>query len=550
MWTNHTAAFKWSDATTGVVPRLTAAALFVVAGCAVGSVRQARVGGLARYPEAGTIAVATAQPNPAAVPDTSVGGRVAAGALGALATAGLATVDVTGHAGDHLTLRFDVIEAVAPVAPSLGATGLGKSALSSARSWIGLAGAGDAGAAAGRLVIEGRLFTAGQREVGYVRWDTRARPKRSPSEAGEESGAGARAPGGGAPARHRRSPRRRRAPGAHADAAYARGRAKSWSATTSCCSRASAPACRGACSSTSGPAGSHPGRGRDRLRRARHRGRRRGRRRGARFLRPRPEGARARRDRASCPPSPSRTTCSTSSAWARAAPASCCSATARAAADSASSPAPTRSSICSPPSPASTSARCRSPPEPTCSTTTTTCRNPPRSRPVAAAPPPTAPAAHGRRDPLRFRLRAPRPPADPGPALRRLRGRAGPPLGDHGRLADSAISSRAPSPAPACAGCSAGRARAACWRSIACASASTSRWSGCSRAPTTSGSMQHGARALPLPWAGVGFYFEDETRAAGSFHLSRSLSPRRCRRLRSRTPIRLAARRKCRDPVS
>ena len=133
------------------------------------------------------IAVATAQPNPAGTADTSLGGQVAAGALGALATAGLATVDVTGHGGDHLTLRFDVIEAVAPVGPSLGATGLGKSALSSARSWIGLAGVGDAGAAAGRLVIEGRLYTAGQREVGYVRWEHEGAPDALAAEAGEES---------------------------------------------------------------------------------------------------------------------------------------------------------------------------------------------------------------------------------------------------------------------------------------------------------------------------------------------------------------------------
>ena len=165
----------------------TAAALFFVGGCAVGSVRQARVGGLARYSEAGVITVATAQPNPAGTADTSLGGQVAAGALGALATAGLATMDVTGHGGDHLTLRFDVIEAVAPVGPSLGATGLGKSALSSARSWIGLAGVGDAGAAAGRLVIEGRLYTAGQREVGYVRWEHEGAPDALAAEAGEES---------------------------------------------------------------------------------------------------------------------------------------------------------------------------------------------------------------------------------------------------------------------------------------------------------------------------------------------------------------------------
>jgi hypothetical protein len=166
---------------------LTAAALFVVGGCAVGSVRQAKVGGLARYPEAGAIAVATAEANPGAVPDTSVGGRVAAGALGALATAGLATVDVTGHAGEHLTLRFDVLEAVAPGAPSQGLTSLGQNALSSARSWIGLAGAGDAGAAAGRLVIEGRLYTAGQREVGYVRWEHEGAPEALAAGAGEES---------------------------------------------------------------------------------------------------------------------------------------------------------------------------------------------------------------------------------------------------------------------------------------------------------------------------------------------------------------------------
>jgi len=171
---------------------VTARALFLVlvgclAGCAVGSVRQAKVGGLARYPEAGTIAVAPGQANPGAATDARVGAQVSAGALGALATAGLATVDVTG-AGDHLTLHFDVIEAVAPAASSQGLTGLGKSALSSARSWIGLAGTGDAGAAAGRLVIEGRLYTASQREVGYVRWEREGAPEALAAEAGEESG--------------------------------------------------------------------------------------------------------------------------------------------------------------------------------------------------------------------------------------------------------------------------------------------------------------------------------------------------------------------------
>lgn len=156
----------------------------VVAGCAVGSIRQARVGGLARYPEAAAIAV---EPRPGTASDASIGARIAGGALGSFATAGLATVDVSG-AANHLTLRFEVIEAVAPAASPASLTGVTNSALSSARSWVGFAGAGDSGAAAGRLTIEGRLYTAGQREVGYIRWEREGAPEALAAEAGEESG--------------------------------------------------------------------------------------------------------------------------------------------------------------------------------------------------------------------------------------------------------------------------------------------------------------------------------------------------------------------------
>ena len=156
----------------------------MVAGCAVGSVRQARVAGLARYPEAAAIIVGAPDGNASVTGDAPVSAQVATGAQRALAAAGVAS-DRGGAPGDHLTLRFVVIEAIAPAAPGLEVT---DRALSRARSWIGLAGAGDAGTAAGRLAVEGRLYTTDRREVGYVRWEREGAPETLAAEAGEESG--------------------------------------------------------------------------------------------------------------------------------------------------------------------------------------------------------------------------------------------------------------------------------------------------------------------------------------------------------------------------
>ncbi len=161
-----------------------AGAVIVIAGCAVGSVRQAGVGGLARYPEAGTIAVAPPAPPGAADAGPRVGAEIAAGAERALLGAGLAPAEAGGSAADHLTLRLKIVEAIAPVAPAQGTT---DRALSRARSWIGLAGTGETGAAVGRLAIEGRLYTANQREVGFVRWEREGAPEALAAAGGEES---------------------------------------------------------------------------------------------------------------------------------------------------------------------------------------------------------------------------------------------------------------------------------------------------------------------------------------------------------------------------
>ncbi len=159
------------------------AAAFVISGCAVGSVRQVHVGGLARYPEAAAVAV-EASDSPVVAGNVGVGAEVSAGAQRALATVGLAASDANGASRGHLTLRLAVIEAVPPAAPALETSAR---ALSRARSWMGLAGTGDAGAAAGRLAIEGRLYTADRREVGYVRWESEGTPDDLAARGGEES---------------------------------------------------------------------------------------------------------------------------------------------------------------------------------------------------------------------------------------------------------------------------------------------------------------------------------------------------------------------------
>src|SRR5690242_17936537 len=86
-------------------------ALVLTSGCAAGAVREARVGGLGRYPDAARIVVE--KPTPAAQPDLR--GGVATGAGRALGAVGLA--DYPGAPGEHLTLRFTVLNAKAEPAP-------------------------------------------------------------------------------------------------------------------------------------------------------------------------------------------------------------------------------------------------------------------------------------------------------------------------------------------------------------------------------------------------------------------------------------------------
>jgi hypothetical protein len=155
------------------------AGVLLLTSCAAGSVRQARVGGLGRYPEAGSIAVAGA--------DTSVplGAAAAAGARRAFEAAGMAAPELgDAGAGVHLTLRLAVLAAEAPAGP-LDTTAR---VFSLARSVAGFAGQGEGGAAAGRLELEGRLFAPDGREVGYVRWESEGTPEAIASEGGEEAG--------------------------------------------------------------------------------------------------------------------------------------------------------------------------------------------------------------------------------------------------------------------------------------------------------------------------------------------------------------------------
>ncbi|MBW8887091.1 MAG: hypothetical protein JF616_04955 [Fibrobacteres bacterium] len=58
-------------------------------------------------------------------------------------------------------------------------------ALSSARSFLGMAGRGSGGASSGRLELEGRLQAPDGREVGYVRWEREGAPEAMAVTGGE-----------------------------------------------------------------------------------------------------------------------------------------------------------------------------------------------------------------------------------------------------------------------------------------------------------------------------------------------------------------------------
>ena len=87
-------------------------------------------------------------------------------------------------AGEHLTLRLSVVAAEQPSTPAIDSTAR---AFSAARSWVGFAGSGDAGVAAGKLELEGRLFLPDQRVVGYVRWAREGAPDALASDGGAEA---------------------------------------------------------------------------------------------------------------------------------------------------------------------------------------------------------------------------------------------------------------------------------------------------------------------------------------------------------------------------
>src|SRR4051812_26186438 len=94
-----------------VVARTASIAMLVVSGCAAGAVREARVGALARYPDAAHIAVeAPAAGSPASDPlRAGLGAKLVTGAGHALGPVGLA--DYPGAPGQHLTLRLAVLTA-------------------------------------------------------------------------------------------------------------------------------------------------------------------------------------------------------------------------------------------------------------------------------------------------------------------------------------------------------------------------------------------------------------------------------------------------------
>jgi hypothetical protein len=155
---------------------LAAGAASCLAGCATGSVREARVGALGAYPSARGIAV-EAKGAAAGPLDESV-------ALGArrkldAASLGAAPADPA----EHLTLRFAVETAVEPTAPPATT----ERTLSAVRSFAGLAGVGDSGAQAGRLVLAGQLLAPDGRELGALRWESEGTPRALAEQAGEET---------------------------------------------------------------------------------------------------------------------------------------------------------------------------------------------------------------------------------------------------------------------------------------------------------------------------------------------------------------------------
>ena len=144
-------------------------------GCAAGPLREARVGPLGRYPEARAITASAAS------------GAAASPTENAVVTSAQGSLDVeqspvtSNLEQPHLTLRLTVL-ASEPSAPPQGSA---ERAMSTARSYLGLAGAGDAGATAGRLEIDGVLLAPDGRQVGSARWEREGAPQQLAGEGGE-----------------------------------------------------------------------------------------------------------------------------------------------------------------------------------------------------------------------------------------------------------------------------------------------------------------------------------------------------------------------------
>jgi hypothetical protein len=142
----------------------------------VGGVREARVGALGAYPDARGIAVVSKSPSAGALDESiALGARrkLDAASLGAAPTDPL----------DHLTLRYAIETAVEPSAPQSAPEG----ALSAVRSFAGLAGVGASGGQAGRLVLAGELVAPDGRELGALRWEHEGTPQALAEQAGEET---------------------------------------------------------------------------------------------------------------------------------------------------------------------------------------------------------------------------------------------------------------------------------------------------------------------------------------------------------------------------
>jgi hypothetical protein len=148
----------------------------MVAGCATGGVREARMGALGAYPAARGIAVESKAAPPGPLDESVALGarrRLDAASLGAAPTDPL----------EHLTLRYSIESAVEPAAPPAPSD----RAISAVRSFAGLAGVGASGAQSGRLVLAGQLVGPDGRELGALRWEHEGTPQELAEQAGEET---------------------------------------------------------------------------------------------------------------------------------------------------------------------------------------------------------------------------------------------------------------------------------------------------------------------------------------------------------------------------